>query len=107
MTMIKLFTKVHIDGTINNPNDRDKGWSIEIAIPWKAFISNFRSNNPPKDGDQWKVNFSRVHWDTDIKDNKYKFEKGDIIMSKQAGLINYNLKKRYPFSFWFNLKTII
>ena len=28
----------------------------------EAFISNFRSNNPPKDGDQWKVNFSRVHW---------------------------------------------
>ena len=66
-----LLTKVHVDGTINNPNDRDQGWSIEIAIPWKAFISNFRSNNPPKDGDQWKVNFSRVHWDTDIKDNKY------------------------------------
>ncbi len=66
-----LLTAVHVDGTINNPSDRDKGWSIEIAIPWKAFISNFRSNNPPKDGDQWKVNFSRVHWDVDIKDGKY------------------------------------
>ena len=66
-----MLTKVHVDGTINNPSDRDKGWSIEIAIPWKAFISNFRSNNPPKDGDQWKVNFSRVHWDTEIKDGKY------------------------------------
>ena len=33
----------------------------------------------------------------DIEDKKYKFEKGDIIMSKQAGLINYNLKNRYPF----------
>ena len=66
-----LITKVHVDGTINDPSDRDKGWGVEIAIPWKAFISNFRSNNPPKDGDQWKVNFSRVHWDTEIKDGKY------------------------------------
>ncbi len=66
-----LITKVHIDGTINNPKDRDKGWSVEIAIPWKALISNYRSNNSPKEGEQWKVNFSRVQWDVDIIDGKY------------------------------------
>ncbi|MFL2983666.1 MAG: carbohydrate-binding family 9-like protein [Candidatus Neomarinimicrobiota bacterium] len=66
-----LISKVHVDGTINDPSDKDKGWSIEIAIPWKALINNFRSNNPPKDGETWKVNFSRVHWDVDIRDGKY------------------------------------
>ena len=66
-----LITKVHVDGTINNPKDRDKGWSVEIAIPWKALISNYRSNTPPKDGEQWKVNFSRVQWDVDIINDKY------------------------------------
>ncbi len=66
-----LISKVYVDGTINNPSDRDKGWSVEIAIPWKAFISNYRSNNPPKEGEQWKVNFSRVHWDVEIKDDTY------------------------------------
>src|ERR1700757_1138190 len=31
-----LKTAVHVAGTINNPNDRDSGWSVEIAIPWEA-----------------------------------------------------------------------
>ncbi len=66
-----LISKVHIDGTINDPSDMDKGWSVEIAIPWKALIHNYRSKTPPKEGEQWKVNFSRVHWDVEIKDGKY------------------------------------
>ena len=66
-----LITKVHVDGTLNDPTDTDKSWSVEIAIPWKAFISNYRSNTPPKDDEQWKVNFSRVHWATDIIDGEY------------------------------------
>jgi hypothetical protein len=31
---------------------------------------------PPKDGDRWRINFSRVEWDVDVKDGKYvKVEK--------------------------------
>lgn len=66
-----LITKVNIDGTLNDPSDMDKGWSVEIAIPWKAFYNNYRSNESPKDGEQWKVNFSRVQWDVDIIEGKY------------------------------------
>ena len=66
-----LISKVHVDGTINDPSDMDKGWSVEIAIPWRSLIGNFRSKTPPKEGETWKVNFSRVHWDTEIKDGKY------------------------------------
>ena len=66
-----LITKVHVDGTINDSRDRDEGWSVEIAIPWKAFAGNYRSNNFPKDGEQWKVNFSRVQWDVEIIDGEY------------------------------------
>ena len=66
-----LISKVNIDGTLNDPSDMDKGWSVEIAIPWKAFYNNYRSNESPKDGEQWKVNFSRVQWDVDIVEDKY------------------------------------
>ncbi len=66
-----LITKVHIDGTINDPSDIDEGWGVEIAIPWKALIGNYRAKKFPKDGEQWKVNFSRVHWDVNIIDGKY------------------------------------
>ena len=27
---------VHIDGTLNNSDDMDKGWSVEVAIPWQS-----------------------------------------------------------------------
>ena len=65
-----LITKVSVDGTINNPADRDNEWSVEIAIPWEA-IQDYTSNLLPIEGDQWKVNFSRVQWDIDIINNKY------------------------------------
>ncbi len=29
-----LRTAVAIQGTLNNPKDRDTGWTVEIAIPW-------------------------------------------------------------------------
>ena len=28
-----LITAIHIEGTLNNPNDKDKYWSVEVAIP--------------------------------------------------------------------------
>lgn len=29
-----LQTAVKVHGTLNNPNDTDKGWDVEIAMPW-------------------------------------------------------------------------
>jgi hypothetical protein len=34
-----LLTAVHVDGALNDPRDRDRGWSVEIAFPWSAFGS--------------------------------------------------------------------
>ena len=31
-----LKTAVHVRGTLNRPGDKDDGWSIEIAMPWKV-----------------------------------------------------------------------
>ena len=65
-----LITKVHVNGTINDPSDMDKGWSVEIAIPWKA-LEECAPNFHPQEGEQWKVNFSRVQWDVDIVGEQY------------------------------------
>ena len=65
-----LISKVAIDGSLNNSKDRDKSWSVEIAIPWKA-LEECAPNFHPKDGEQWKVNFSRVQWDVEILENQY------------------------------------
>lgn len=67
-----LKTAVHIDGTLNDPRDTDKGWTVELAFPWKVLAEFARRSAPPHDGDQWRVNFSRVEWDTRIIGGKYE-----------------------------------
>jgi Carbohydrate family 9 binding domain-like len=66
-----LKTAVRVYGTLNDPSDTDQGWSIEIAIPWKVLRECAHKDSPPKDGDRWRVNFSRVEWQTEIKDGEY------------------------------------
>lgn len=51
---------IHIEGTKNNPNDTDKYWSVEMAIPRQALTLSF--NNLLKAGNIWRINFSRVEW---------------------------------------------
>ena len=67
-----LKTAVHVRGTINNPGDTDSGWTAEIAMPWAALSQYAHRPAPPLDGDQWRINFSRVEWLTDIVDGKYR-----------------------------------
>jgi len=57
-----LRTAVHADGTINDPSDEDRGWSIEVAWPWASFGGAAGTPSPPRPGDRWRVNFSRVQW---------------------------------------------
>ncbi len=66
-----LRTSVYIDGTLNDPEDVDVGWSVEIAIPWQVLTECAHKSCPPKDGDVWRVNFSRVQWKTDVISSKY------------------------------------
>jgi hypothetical protein len=66
-----LKTAVHVDGTLNDPSDKDRGWSVEIAWPWRS-LKELGGRTPPQDGDQWRINFSRVEWDHEIVDGKYR-----------------------------------
>jgi len=66
-----LETAVFVDGTLNDPRDKDRGWSVEIAIPWKVLGELAYKPAPPKDGDQWRLNFSRVEWQHDVVNGKY------------------------------------
>jgi hypothetical protein len=66
-----LKTAVSVQGTLNQPNDVDKGWTVELAVPWPALRECSLGNFPPKPGDQWRINFSRVEWKTEIKTGRY------------------------------------
>lgn len=66
-----LRAAVHIDGTINDPRDTDRGWSVALAFPWAAFAEHAGCRCPPVSGDNWRINFSRVEWDIVVKDGRY------------------------------------
>lgn len=71
-----LKTAVHVDGTVNDPRDADRGWSVEIAFPWKVLGELAYQPAPPHDGDQWRVNFSRVEWQHLVVNGKYRKVRG-------------------------------
>jgi hypothetical protein len=70
-----LLTGISINGTLNKPGDTDKYWIAEIAIPWRAFEKNGRMPIPPKEFDQWRVNFLRVEWVPKTVDGHYETDK--------------------------------
>jgi hypothetical protein len=67
-----LKTAVHVQGTLNDSRDKDQYWSVEFAIPWKVLAEYSHRPAPPRDGDQWRINFSRVEWQHEIEGNKYR-----------------------------------
>lgn len=66
---------VHINGTLNNPSDIDSFWTVEVAIPWKVLEEMTPKEYLPKEGVQWRVNFSRVNWLMDATTGKYEKQK--------------------------------
>ena len=69
---------IDVNGSVNDPSDRDQSWTLELSIPWDNLV-------PPEDaitsdawpiipnsGDTWRINFSRVQWDLKITNGKYE-----------------------------------
>ena len=55
-------TAVQVRGTLNDPSDTDHGWTVELAFPWRALAARARHAGPPNEGEQWRLDFSRVEW---------------------------------------------
>ncbi len=83
---------IHTDGTVNDPSDRDRGWVVELAIPFEDLrppttredgspwtvppIREHHRRAVPEIGDIWRINFSRVEWDLDVVDGGYRKVEG-------------------------------
>lgn len=97
---------VHIDGTINNTGDIDKKWTVEMAIPWKSLIIFSPAKRPPDQGEIWRMNFSRVQWQTEVIKGEYKktinpdtqkpFPEDNWVWSPQ-GEINMHLPEKWGY----------
>ncbi len=95
-----LKVAVHVEGTINDPTDVDKNWSVEVAIPWKVLAECARRKTPPSDGDQWRVNFSRVEWEVEVVDGKYQKIAGkpeDNWVWSPQGIINMHRPEKWGY----------
>lgn len=95
-----LKTAVFVDGTLNDAADRDRGWSVEMALPWKALAAHAHRAAPPADGDQWRVNFSRVQWQHEIVEGKYRKVAGkreDNWVWSPQGTINMHRPERWGY----------
>jgi hypothetical protein len=55
-----LKTAVHVDGVLNSRTNTDRGWTVELAFPWKGLtdLADGRAL-PPRDGDIWRIDCSR------------------------------------------------
>jgi len=80
-----LLTGISLQGTLNDPSDRDQGWTVEMGVPWahltpppkapagvdgapqptrrgQSTAPGPTAPLPPQPGVEWRVNFSRVDW---------------------------------------------
>lgn len=55
-----LRSAVKVDGTLNDNSDIDRGWTVELAFPWKGMgpLAHGRAC-PPQSGDSWRMFFGR------------------------------------------------
>lgn len=55
-----LQTAVVAHGTVNDSTDIDTGWTVEMAIPWTAFVPTITGGGKPQVGDRWRLNLYRI-----------------------------------------------
>lgn len=99
-----LKTAVKIYGTINNNTDRDKKWTVEMAIPFEALKRAGRISHPT-DGSTWRINFSRVQWPMEKEGTSYKIkreEEGRRLRESNwvwspTGVIDMHVPQRWGF----------
>ncbi|NCO39480.1 MAG: hypothetical protein COZ06_18590 [Armatimonadetes bacterium CG_4_10_14_3_um_filter_66_18] len=52
--------KTQLRGTLNKRDDKDDGWTLEVAVPFANF-AELQRDVPPKPGASWRLNLNR--WD--------------------------------------------
>ena len=81
-------TAIAVQGTLNDASDHDRGWIVEIALPWRAFQLRQPELQAPHAGTEWRANFSRVEWTSG------KPKEDNWVWSPQ-GVVNMHVPERW------------
>lgn len=71
-----LESAVKIDGELNNPSAENRGWSLELKLPWFSYRECGLDECYPSrfalvPGEIWRMDFSRVEYEVDVADGRY------------------------------------
>jgi hypothetical protein len=61
-------------GTMNNEDDTDECWIIELGIPFSSIV-NYEAQLPPSDGNIWGINFNRCGGDVNPQYSQWRASK--------------------------------
>ena len=98
-----------VDGTLNKDDDRDRGWTAELAFPWsgmKWLAAGDGRSLPPTDGNVWRMDFSRFNAYREAshpEDDKWG-DSGGWVWSKH-GVRDSHVPEVFPF-ITFTTKTV-
>jgi len=59
LTQLGMESAVRLQGTLNDWEDRDTGWTVEGRIPWTAFKA---TGGRPKEGEKWRFALCRYDY---------------------------------------------
>lgn len=57
-----LKSAVQVDGTLNDPTDRDRRWTVELSIPWAAIKELSPDSVPPRPKARLRMNMARMQY---------------------------------------------
>ena len=84
-----------IDGTLNDDSDEDRGWVMEIALPFRNLV-DFAPHTPPRNGDTWRLNLNRCGGKTDLQYSQWSSsatEKAQFHVPERFGIVRFSSKK--------------
>lgn len=107
-----LQSAVQLHGTVNNPEDKDSSWTVEMAIPFSSVLS-FGQRTPAR-GTYWRMNFSRVQWDLTTINKRYerktihgrRVAEHNWVWSPQ-GIVDMHAPDRWGYLFFTNDSTAL
>lgn len=104
-----LRTAVFVDGTVNDPFASNRSWSAEVVIPFAALTECLPQKRAPREGEYYRMNFSRVQWKVDIKDGRYQKQENpstgqplpeDNWVWAPTGVVNIHYPELWAFVFF-------